>query len=75
MDEDDNGKFSLERVKELLFDYRVMLLNIPAVIFMVAIACMTGLTVLAYYASIQCDPLESGMVDSPNQVKTPIPPC
>ena len=46
-----------------------MLLNIPAIVIMVAIACITGLTVFAHYAVKECDPLASGQVETPNQVR------
>ena len=45
-----------------------MLINIPGIILLYFVACAIGLTVLAYYSTIQCDPLVNGDVSSENQV-------
>lgn len=54
----------------LYFCSSILLLNIPPLIVMSCLAFMIGLTVLAYYSMIQCDPLASGQIGNPNQAKS-----
>jgi len=53
---------------ELLFVFRIMLLNIPAIVLCNILACMTGLAVFAFFAKSGCDPLANHDVQNPNQV-------
>ena len=48
--------------------YRTVLLNVPPMLLIVSCACLTGLVVYAYFASIGCDPLASGQVKIGNEV-------
>ena len=41
---------------------------IPGVTLLTSLACLSGLVVFAYYASIGCDPLSDGTLSNPNQV-------
>lgn len=43
-------------------------MTIAGHILVYSIFAMLGLTVFAYYAANECDPLASGLVNSPNQV-------
>ena len=43
-------------------------MNIPSLLLFTSLANMTGITVFAHYEQLQCDPLASGEVDSPNKV-------
>ena len=49
--------------------FRTVILNLPGIFIMELMACLIGLIVCAYYASVQCDPLKSGMISNLNQVK------
>ncbi|XP_059148788.1 sodium-coupled monocarboxylate transporter 1-like [Physella acuta] len=43
-----------------------LLLNIPGMVIMITLCCLTGLTLFAYYAN--CDPIKQGLIDNPNQL-------
>ena len=48
--------------------FRIMLLNIPAILLFQGLACTTGLAVFAFFALSGCDPLANRDVQNPNQV-------
>jgi len=45
-----------------------VLLNIPGILIFMTICVLSGMVIYAYYASIGCDPLASGIIDNPNQL-------
>ncbi len=49
--------------------YSSQLLNIPLLLLLLSIVCMIGLVVFAYYAMLECDPIASGRIRHPNQVR------
>lgn len=49
---------------------RTILLTIPGVFLLVLLAAFTGLTVVAYYSQIQCDPLANKEIHNENQVNS-----
>ena len=50
-------------------DFRVVLFNMVPLSIINTLICIAGIAIYAYYVVVQCDPLESGQVTSPNQVK------
>ena len=48
--------------------FRTILLNIPGLIALMTLACMTGLVVVAFYSYIACDPLANKEILNSNQV-------
>ena len=48
--------------------FRIMLLNIPAIVLCNVLACMTGLAVFAFFSMSGCDPLANCDIQNPNQV-------
>ena len=50
------------------YGYRVMILNIPLVIILVAMTFFIGYFVFAFYAMKECDPFESGQIGNANEV-------
>ncbi|XP_048236568.1 sodium-dependent multivitamin transporter-like isoform X2 [Haliotis rufescens] len=47
---------------------KMMLVSAPAFPLMTGLALLMGLVAYAYYDKIQCDPLQSGQLSSPNQI-------
>jgi len=49
--------------------FRIMLLNLPAIVLFNTLACTTGLAVFSYFSMSGCDPLANRNVQNPNQVQ------
>ncbi len=49
--------------------FRTVILNVPLMILLYTLTCMSGLVVYAYYTAVaKCDPLRNGDIDNSNQV-------
>lgn len=47
----------------------VILGGLPAQTLVTSLALLTGLSIYAFFHDVACDPLESGEIQSPNQVR------
>ena len=54
-----------------VFVFRVLIGDIVFTFGLKIVAAITGLTVYSYYAQAKCDPIQGGLVHSPNKVKCP----
>ncbi|XP_052767982.1 sodium-coupled monocarboxylate transporter 2-like [Mya arenaria] len=65
------GQSSIQRISSIKIQKdaeRSALLNIPISMFFILVLQLTGISVFAYFSSHQCDPLESGQIENPNQL-------
>jgi sodium-dependent multivitamin transporter 6/sodium-coupled monocarboxylate transporter 8/12 len=52
-----------------IFSCRVLYFTGPAFFITLSLATLEGVVAYAYYTTIGCDPVTSGQIKNPNQVK------